>query len=231
MMASKSDKSPLVSSGLEHPLQAFGAVPLARETLEETLRGYRRPSDKVSEWLKQGALQSLRRGLYLSGSALRSSEACLPLVANHLYGPSYVSLDFALAWHGLIPEGVAEVTSATPRRSRRISNVLGRFGYHHLPQPYYAVGQELGQTEDGLNFLIASPAKALCDRLVLSNHLPPLSRSSMRQWLLEDLRCDPDVLCQIDLADIRACLSSGYKRRQLGTFLAVINNLQQEELR
>lgn len=231
MMAPKTDKHSLGSSGLNHPLQAFGAVPLARETLEETLSGYRRPGDKVSEWLNQGALQSLRRGLYLTGSSLRSSEACLPLVANHLYGPSYVSLDFALAWHGLIPEGVAEVTSATPRRSRRISNVLGRFSYHHLPQAYYSLGQELGQAEDGLNFLIASPAKALCDRLVLSSHLPPLSRSSMRQWLLEDLRCDPEALVKIDLADIRACLSSGYKRRQLGTFLAVIDHLQQEELR
>jgi hypothetical protein len=210
------------SSGFIHPLQGFGAVPVARETLDEVLSGYRRPADKLSEWLRQGALQPLRRGLYITGAALRSRAVCLPLVANHLYGPSYVSLDFALAWHGLIPEGVADVTSVTPRPSRRLSNALGRFSYHHAPLAYYAVGQELGATDDGLSFLIASPIKALCDRLVLSRGLPLLSRAAMRQWLLEDLRCDPEQLGQLNLADLHACLATGYKRRQLGTLLAVL---------
>ncbi|MFS6826626.1 type IV toxin-antitoxin system AbiEi family antitoxin domain-containing protein [Cyanobium sp. ATX-6F1] len=203
-------------------------MPLARDVLDEALSGYRQPNDKVSEWLREGALQPLRRGLYLAGAPLRTSPACLPLIANHLYGPSCVSLDFALAWHGLIPEGVAEVTSVTPKPSRRLSNALGRFTYHHLPLPYYTVGQELGQAADGLSFLIASPAKALCDRLVLSRQLAPLSRGAMRQWLLEDLRLDPDQLGLLNLAAIRACLATGYKRRQLGTLLKVIETLQQE---
>lgn len=153
---------------------------------------------------------------------------CLPLVANHLYGPSCVSLDFALARHGLIPEGVADVTSVTPKPSRRLSNASGRFSYHHLPLHYYAVGQELGELDDGLSFLITSPAKALCDRLVLSRGLPPLSRGAMRQWLLEDLRCDPELLGQLDLAEIRACLATGFKSRQLGTLLSVMEGLQGE---
>jgi len=216
------------SIGLTHPLQGFGAVPLARETLDEVLKGYRRPGDKVSEWLRQGALQPLRRGLYITGASLRSRAVCLPLVANHLYGPSCVSLDFALAWHGLIPEGVADVTSVTPRPSHRLSNALGRFSYHHLPMPYYAVGQELGVSDDGLSFLIASPVKALCDRLVLSRRLPLLSTAAMRQWLLEDLRLDAELLGQLDLADIHACLVTGYKRRQLGSLLAVLEALQKE---
>ena len=93
----------LKASKLVHPLRRFGAVPLARETLDEVLRPYRRPNDKVSEWLREGALQPLRRGLYVTGSPLRTTPICLPLVANHLYGPSYVSLDYALALHGMIP--------------------------------------------------------------------------------------------------------------------------------
>ncbi len=220
MMPPKTDK-------LIHPLQRFGTVPLARESLDELLNGYRRPNDKVSEWLRQGALQPLRRGLYLAGAPLRSSPVCLPLVANQLYGPSYVSLDFALAWHGLIPEGVAEVTSVTPRPSRRISNDLGRFCYRHLPLRYYAVGQTLGEGVGGLSFLIASPAKALCDRLVLSR-TGPLSREAMRQWLLDDLRLDPELVGELDLGDLRTCLASGFKRRQLGTLLSVVQTLQQE---
>ncbi|MCS5704695.1 hypothetical protein NZK27_00675 [Synechococcus sp. FGCU-3] len=108
-------------------------MPLARESLDELLSGYRRPNDKVSEWLREGALQPLRRGLYLTGPALRHTPACLPLLANHLVGPSYVSLNYALALHGLIPEGVAEITSVTPRPSRTLSNSYGRFSYSHLP--------------------------------------------------------------------------------------------------
>ena len=213
---------------LEHPLRGFGVVPLARETLDGVLRGYRRPNDKVSEWMKEGALQPLRRGLYLAGQPLRGGPICLPLLANHLYGPSCVSLDYALAWHGLIPEGVVEVSSVTPRPSRRLQNALGRFSYQHLPLPYYVVGQNLGQSAEGLSFLITSPAKALCDRLVLSRGLGALSRETMRQWLLEDLRLDAELLGQLDLADIHACLVTGYKRRQLGSLLAVLEALQKE---
>ncbi len=169
----------------------------------------------------------LRRGLYVVGPPLRSTPICLPLLANQLYGPSYVSLDFALAWHGLISEGVAEITSVTPKQSKQLSNGLGRFSYRHLPQNYYAVGQELGQTSDGLSFLIASPAKALADRLVLNRTLPPLSRHVMQQWLLNDLRLDHEQLGALNLADLRAGLASGYKQRQLATLLHVIETLQQ----
>jgi len=106
----------------------------------------------VSEWMREGALQPLRRGLYLTGPLLRSTPACLPLVANHLYGPSYVSLDYALALHGLIPEEVAEVTSMTARPSRSFTNSLGRFSYSHLPRQFYAIGQQLGEGPGGERF-------------------------------------------------------------------------------
>lgn len=216
------------TNNLKHPLQHFAAVPLSRETLDEVLALYRRPNDKVSEWMRAGALEPLRRGLYLTSECLSQAPACLPLVANHLYGPSCVSLDFALAWHGLIPEGVAEVTSATPRPSRILHNARGRFSYHHLPLHYYTVGQELGASNDGFSFLIASPAKALCDRLVLARNLPLLSRGGMRQWLLNDLRLDPELLSEMDLSDVSACLATGFKHRQLGTLLAVLKPLQLE---
>lgn len=144
----------------------------ARDVLDEVLRGYRRPNDKVSEWIREGALPPLRRGLDLAGPGLRTSPACLPLLANHLYRPSYVSLDFALAFHGLIPEGVAEVTSVTLKPARRISNGLGRFSYHHLPLRYDGMGQQLGVDAMGLSFLIASPTKGLgeCQEHVLTPH-------------------------------------------------------------
>lgn len=221
MIAMKTDR-------LVHPLRRFGAVPLAREALDEVLSPYRRPNDKVSEWLREGALQPLRRGLYLTGAPLRSTPVCLPLVANHLYGPSYVSLDYALALHGMIPEGVAEVTSATVKPSRNFTNSLGRFSYSHLPLRFYAIGQQLGEGPAGERFLLASPTKALCDRLVLSRELPPLSRSALRGWLLHDLRLDTDLLGVLSLDELRSCISAGFKQRYLRTLLQVIEMMQQD---
>jgi hypothetical protein len=63
---------------------------------------------------------------------------------------------------------------------------------------------------------------------VLSRALPLLSRQATEQWLLDVLRLDPHLLGQLDLSDLRACLASGFKRRQLGTLLAVLETLQQE---
>ena len=95
-------------------------------------------------------------------------------------------------------------------RPRRISNGLGR-------------GRHCTEFSDRQSH------KALCDRLVLSRQLPVLSRTAMRQWLLEDLRLDPELLVQlISLGEIRLCLASGFKRRQLGTLLKVIESLQQD---
>lgn len=139
-----------------------------------------------------------------------------------------MSSDYALALHGMIPEGVAEVTSVTARPRRKFTNSLGRFSYSHLPLRFYARGQQLGEGPAGERFLLASPTKALCDQLVLSRELPPLSRSAMRDWLLHDLRLECDRLCDLSLDELRHCLSAGFKQRQLRTLLQVIEAWQQE---
>lgn len=149
-------------------------------------------------------------------------------MTNHLYGRSYVSVELALALHGIIPEGVAEVTSMTPRPSHRFSSSLGRFSYSHLPLRFYAIGQQLGEGPAGERFLLASPTKALCYRLVLSRHLPTLSRQVMRNWLLHDLQLDADLLAELGREELRHCLSMGSKQRELRTLLLVIEALQQE---
>lgn len=87
-------------------LDSFGAVPFSHGALLPSLKDYRRPNDKM---LWQGVLVAIKRGLYVRGEPSRAP--CLPLVANRLYGPSCVSLDYALAWHGLIPERLHEITS------------------------------------------------------------------------------------------------------------------------
>ena len=114
---------------------------------------------KIARMLCTGELVSLRRGLYTSHQNL--DPRCL---AGPIYGPSYVSLETALAWHGMIPEGVAEILSATPKRPAEFENDFGRFRYQTIPKAVYPIGIER-VTDSDLPFLIASPTKALVDRI------------------------------------------------------------------
>lgn len=84
---------------------------------------------KIARMLEAGELISLRRGLYASRRDL--DPHCL---AGSIYGPSYISFETALAWHGMIPEGVAEILSSTTKRAASFENDFGRFGF--LPIPY-----------------------------------------------------------------------------------------------
>lgn len=205
-------------------LSALGAVPFDRATLLPLLEGYSRPNDKIAEWLRQGVLVAVKRGLYVVGSAWRDTDVCLPLVANHLYGPSCVSLDYALSWHGLIPERVHEVTSVCMRRGRVMENKLGRFSYATLPRALYPVG--IMQVQDvalQTSFLMADPAKALCDKLLLTSGVTASSKRRLAAWLFDDLRVDEAALAELDMNVVRAYAMSGHKSRQLGALLQLLD--------
>jgi hypothetical protein len=201
----------------ESYLQQFGSIPFSHGALLPVLKEYRRPNDKIAEWLRQGRLVPLKRGQYVRGE---SGEApCLPLVANHLYGPSCVSLDYALAWHGLIPERAHEITSVCTGRGRVIQNPLGRFSYVRLPAQVYPCGIVQVSASAQETFLIASPAKALCDKILLTPRLRATSRAGMQRFLLEDMRIDGSDLRGLDLEVIRAYAACGVKTAQLRALL------------
>lgn len=211
---------------LARSLQAFGNVPFSHGALLPLLADYRRPNDKIATLLARGDLVQLRRGLYVLGTELRTGPVSLPVVANVLFGPSYVSLDFALSWHALIPEGVVEVSSVTPRRTREFVTPVGRFSYAHLPLAVYGMGVQMEKTPAGGNFLMASPEKALCDKVLLTRNLNAVSVQSMRAYLLEDLRMEPDALSALDARIIQQCLDAGHKPRQLAALLMALEKMQ-----
>jgi hypothetical protein len=127
--------------------------------MRDALAGLADWKGKIARMLGTGELVSLRRGLYASRRDF--DPRCL---AGPIYGPSYVSFETALAWHGMIPEGVAEVLSATTKRPASFENVFGRFRYLTIPKAVYPLGVQR-VTESDLPFLIASPTKALVDRI------------------------------------------------------------------
>jgi len=159
------------------------------------------------------------------GAQWRKAGISLPLVANHLYGPSCVSLDYALAWHGLIPERVMTVTSLCIRRARSLENALGRFTYATLPASIYPVGIQMAAM-DGKHFLIAGPEKALCDKVILTRNLHATGKQSMQDFLFADLRIDADMLVNLDLSLVDQYVALNIKSKQFKALRLILESLQ-----
>jgi hypothetical protein len=177
---------------IKHPISLQSVCPLlSHGQLKDALAAYANPRMKISRMLAAGELTPLRRGLYLRDRTVN------PLaLAPAIYGPSYVSFTTALAWHGLIPERVEEITCATLKRPVDFETAVGRYRYRHVPARVFAIGIE--RVEDvSLPWLIASQAKALCDSMALDATIH--SQNDVRAWLaamrIENLPpLDPDQL-------------------------------------
>ena len=77
-------------------LNNFGIIPFTRGALTQMLRDYSSPNDKISSWLSNGDIISLKKGLYVVSQKYRTEKLNLEIIANQIYGPSYISLDSAL---------------------------------------------------------------------------------------------------------------------------------------
>ena len=163
------------------------------------LANYENLGAKIALFLRKGELISLRRGLYTFAQPLRHAPLSSGLLANAIYGPSYVSAEFALCWHGLIPETPATVTSIAMGRSREFTNAFGRFTYRYCRSAAYPIGVLLVGPPKS-RFLVASPHKALYDKVVADRRWQGEDPES---YLTEDLRIDLDALRGKDRQTLR----------------------------
>ncbi len=125
---------------------------------------------QLSRWVRERRLVKLARGRYALAPPYRRVDLPLEHVANRLVYPSYVSLERALSWYGLIPEAVAVVTSVTTARPRVLENALGTFRYRHIRRGLFwgFVSERL----QGQECLIAHPEKAVLDLLYFRPGVP-----------------------------------------------------------
>src|SRR5689334_897222 len=98
---------------VEQDLEKYEGQPLTQSILMDLLKDYLRPHNKIRELEKKNILTPVRRGLYITGPSHKSEKPSLYALANHIYGPSYISLEAALSYWGLIPEQVTTVSSIT----------------------------------------------------------------------------------------------------------------------
>jgi len=87
---------------------------------------------QISRWTKAGKLYQLRRGLYSLAPPYQKVQPHPFLVANQIETGSYVSLQSALAFFGMIPEHVPVTTSVTTAARQGIQTPIGQFDYRHI---------------------------------------------------------------------------------------------------
>jgi predicted transcriptional regulator of viral defense system len=115
----------------------------------------------IKRAIQKGYLIPIRRDLYLIKNATRALLNSFE-IATIIYGPSYVSFESALSYHGWIPEAVRTTTCASVKRSKEFETPIGIFSYEHIPIKAFSFGVEQHQ-QDALTLFIASPVKALAD--------------------------------------------------------------------
>lgn len=138
-------------------------------------------------WAGKGLLIRLRQGYY-TFPEYRNKPDFARWFANCIYRPSYVSLHSALAFYGMIPEAVLQITSVTSLKTISFNNDFGEYSYKSVKNNLM-FGYDLKPFADGRSFLLAKPEKALLDLL----YLYPFYNT---QEELENLRLDEDFLAE-----------------------------------
>jgi len=177
-------------------------------TIMDEMKGYASPRARLTRMLKSGTIIQVRRGLFVD-----NVNVSRRILAPIIYGPSYLSFQYALHHFGLIPERVNIVTSATynKNKDKMYHTPLGDFKYYYLPCKVYPYGI-MKEEEDGFPYLLASPEKALCDTLYKTSGINTID--DLELLLFDDWRMEREELLKLDSGFI-SFIAPLYHRRPL----------------
>ncbi|TLP36826.1 type IV toxin-antitoxin system AbiEi family antitoxin domain-containing protein [Arcobacter arenosus] len=176
-------------------------------------------NDKIMKFVKNNELIRLKKGVYCFSKEYRDTPLDLISISVMLYAPSYVSFEYALSYHGMIPERVEEITCATIKNNKLFETQIGRFSYKKIPEKAYSLGIEWLYDEKFGGRFIASAEKALCDKIRYDKGIGTLTQKSMITYLKEDLRIDLDFELDNQLIEK---IAKAYKSKNLRTLAQVI---------
>jgi predicted transcriptional regulator of viral defense system len=197
--------------------QVFNSMPYGHFTSQDVATLFPGSEDRryglVKRAIAQGQILHIRRGLYCLAPKYQKINVSVYALAERIYGPSYISLESALSWHGWIPEAVHAVTSASFKKSKEFSTPLGVFSFERVPQKLFYAEVVRHTDESGSVFLMANPLKALADYIYVLD----------KNWtgvepLIDSLRIEREEFEQIT-RDSLECLSSNYTDTRVRKFL------------
>lgn len=187
------------------------------------LKKYKRPRDRVTKLLHRKEIIRVKKGIYVLGPDLARGGISREVLGNLLYGPSYLSMEYALSWHQLIPERVETVTLVTLNKTKTFTTPLGYFTYRHAKPAYYRMGQLSQQLPDKRGFIIAGPEKALADMVYFARALD--EPADLRNYLFSDLRIDREAFARMDVDFFRHLAFAAGRRS-----LRLLSELARESL-
>ena len=169
---------------------------LTTNMIINSLSEYSNPKMKLRRLVKSGKFFPIVKGLYET-----DINRAGYLLAESIYSPSYLSFDFALSFHWLIPETVYSYTSATfeKRKKKTYHTSFGNFYYRDVPSDVFCL-EVISLHEDEYYFKIASPEKALCDKLYSITTVRSIKK--VTELLEDDLRIDYSELVKLDIKTI-----------------------------
>jgi len=151
--------------------------------------------NQIVKWVKDADIIRLRRGVYTLNNDERSAGLSKMLIANILYYPSYISLEYALGYWQMIPEAVFSVTSVSPKKTQEFSNDFGAFIYKNIKKNMF-FGCVKVKDEFNYDVLIATPEKTLLDFFYLKT---PSSVKACGSYFEESLRLQNTEQLDIDV--------------------------------
>ena len=192
------------------------------EGLIQALQHYKKPRDAITRFLRDGSIIRVKKGLYVFGDNYRRGVICKESLANLIYGPSYISLEYALSYYGLIPERVEQLTSMTPLRSNTFHTPIGSFAYVHLLSRKMAVGVTLIEVDPQHKFLIATPEKAIADRV--SSYKNLISTQDLYSYVCDGLRIEEEELAKMRMPLLKE-IESIYRNPAVTYLLELVKEL------
>lgn len=111
----------------------------------------------IHQYTKKKFFLKIKNGLYCLNSLNPGSFE----LANRIYEPSYISLETALAFYGVIPETTYSILSISSKATRSFTSLEKKFNYHRIKKELFTGYLFKKQADE--KFLIAEPEKALLD--------------------------------------------------------------------
>lgn len=171
---------------------------ITNNIIKNNLTDYSNKDTKISRDVRDGKLIKIVNGLY-------ETDATTPgyLLAGSIYGPSYISFEYALSFYGLIPERVNIITCATfeKKKKKQFTNSFGTFIYRDIPTHAYPE-EIILKEENNYFYQIATQEKALCDKLYTLK--PLFNFTNLEKMLFDDLRIDKEEFNKLNIDKIEA---------------------------
>lgn len=206
---------------MNSPLFAFGNIPVSTAALASLYPHIKGGNQKIRQLEREGQIIRLKRGLYVNAMETAGRVLSNELIANHLYGPSYVSMSSALRYYGLIPEAVYTQQSMTLKHAKVFETPLGRFEYTYISREAFSVGLTIVRQAD-YAFVMASPEKALCDLVANSSGVNLRYIKEAEAYITEDIRMEMADFKAMDAEILKAYIRVGKKAESIRTLLRLM---------